>query len=59
MSEVGQDIRWFENWRISRGQKRRDSSQQWLAVRGQVALLEDTWPKLENRIQERRVYDAN
>jgi hypothetical protein len=58
MAEVlmtGEDIKQFGEWRISRGAERRDKTRTrtWVAVKGPVAIVEENWPDLKERIQAR------
>jgi hypothetical protein len=54
MTETNEeDTKMFGAWRISRGSERRDKTRTWVAVKGPIALVEETWPLLKDRIQAR------
>jgi hypothetical protein len=53
VTEAGQEIKQFGPWRIARGAKRKDGTQPWTATKDNVILIEDTWPQLKDRIQDR------
>ena len=47
---------WYKGWRISRGSKPKfkDQTRSFVAVKGSVALVDESLPKLEARLDERK-----
>jgi len=53
MKEKEVDIKQFGQWRITRGGVRQDGSKTWVATKGSVAMVDETWQELKDRIQTR------